>query len=167
MFEISRVVALITIILNVIAIVGFSWVKKYLRREVTSKFASAVTVGIGGVFALYIIALALLVVFSITSKHYLYASLLFMPLVIPFVISYLSTYEKANMFINFQILTFVLSLFMVSTIFTHINADITKSNELARASNQPRKGILFYLKNDVTAKAKNLKFELSHNQIQR
>lgn len=165
MFEIGRIVALVTIILNILAIAGFSWIKKYLRRESTSKIASAVTVAIGGVFALYIIALSVLMIFAFTSKHYLFASMLIMPLVIPFIISYISTYEKAPMFINFQILTFVFSLILTSLIFVHTNADITTSNEIAKASNQARKGILFYLKNDVTAKAKSLKFELIHNQV--
>ena len=166
MFEISRIMAFIIVILTILAITGFSWVKKYLRRESSSKFASLVTVAIGGIFALYIIALAILVIFSLTSKHYLFGLMLLIPLIIPFILSYFSTYEKAHIFINYQILTFVFSLFLTSLVFMHTNMDINVANQVANASNQPRKGILYYLKNDVTAKAKAWKFELRHNQVQ-
>lgn len=155
MFEISKTIALITIILNILAIAGFSWIKKYLRRESTSEFASLITVGMGAVFALYIITLTTLLIFSITSKHYIFALMLLIPLILPFILSYVSTYEKAHLFINLQILTLIFSLFLTSLIFMHTNADIIASNQIAKLTDQPRRNVLFYLKNDVTAKARS------------
>jgi hypothetical protein len=46
-------------------------------------------------------------------------------------------------------------LILTSLIFIHTNADIATSNQVAKLTNQPRKNILFYLKNDVTAKARS------------
>ena len=109
MFEISRIIALITIILNVLAVIGFTWIRKYLRRESTSEFASLITVGMGAVFALYIVTLMVLIIFSVSSKHYIFALMLLIPLVMPFILSYISTYEKAHLFINLQVLTLIFS----------------------------------------------------------
>lgn len=155
MLEISRVATIVALIINFLAIIGFIFIKNYLRRESTSKFVSFFTVALGAIFALYILSLTVLFVFSIASGHYVFAFVLAAFIVFPFVLSYKSTYEKAGTFINLQILSFVFSLFLTFIILIHTNVDTNKSNQIAKATNHSRKGILFYLKNDVTAKAKN------------
>jgi hypothetical protein len=105
------------IFFNLLNFVGFSIGKYFLRKNFTMSFMSSYSMALGGFLILYLIGNLSLCIyfFSFGNKFFSLVSAIFFFL--PFIYGSLSSYKTADIYINAQILTFLInSVFIGETI---------------------------------------------------
>lgn len=104
------------VLLNIISIFGISAGKLYYKKETDVNLIANFTISIGVFFILYTLCLCWLSALLFYQSAYLQATIILILTLIPFVIGELSTYKKADFFINLQILALIANLFIISLV---------------------------------------------------
>lgn len=104
---------LFIILLNIIAIFGISAGKLYYKKETDVNLIANFTISIGIFFILYTLCLILFSAYLFYECNYLFASVILALSTVPFVIGEISSYKKADFFINLQIIALLVNLFII------------------------------------------------------
>jgi len=157
MLEAAHIIIIVAIIFNVLTIAGFLWIKQFTYSEHSSISKSLFSAALGGVFVLYMLMFLILAFILFKLNYYFYAVLCLFAVIMPFIIGNLSTYEKANVYLNIQITVLVLTLILNTAALSVVDkkkilASKPVETSILSVKKPKKKSIIHYLANDITAK---------------
>jgi hypothetical protein len=129
MINIDRFIIITGTLINLILIAGFIFGKKILKCQTSTGFNSRYGVFLAVVFTFYFLSLIALIVTAFTHNLYFFGLILILFFIIPFVVGNLSTFEKANFFVNIQVLTLFLSFFIITSMMGQISSQNIKLSD--------------------------------------
>jgi len=113
MINIKYYFILFIILLNMANITGFIVGKLNYKNETNTKFIADLSLNLAGFFILYTLCLIVLTSYLLCTGHIMLGLLILLLTSVPFILGKLSTYKKADLFINLQIIALTINMLVI------------------------------------------------------
>jgi hypothetical protein len=129
MINADRFIIIIGILINLVLITGLIFGKKIIKNQTKTEFNSKYGVCLAILFALYFITIIILTIIAFIHNLYFFGIILSLFLIIPFVVGNLSSFEKAEFFVNIQVLSLFLSFFIITSMMGSLQVQSMKLSD--------------------------------------
>jgi len=137
MINVNNFIIIPGLLINLILIAGFIFGKKIIRSQTTTDFNSKYGVALAIIFTLYLISLIILTVIAFIHSLYSFGIILSLFLIIPFIIGYISTFEKAEFFVNIQVFALCISFFTITSMIGAVQVQNIKLSDKDKHIQKP------------------------------